>query len=92
MNQAIAVDAIDGGDRTDAQRHEIERIGQGVANLLASAPDYEVLVDVMVGAVVSAALNTGADEEFVGQLLVETMKCLPQFKAGRDARKGRKPS
>lgn len=89
MNEprAIPVDAIDGGDRTDEQRAHIERIGRGVANLLASAPDYEVLIDVLTGAIVSAALNTGGDEDLIGNLVAEAMKCMPHFKANREARR-----
>lgn len=85
-NRATAVDMIDGGDRTDEQKAEITRLGQQIANLMANVSCFEVLMDVTIGMVVSAALNTGVDEEFFGIMLAEAMKVFPAFKAGRDAR------
>ena len=85
-NAAHAVNIIDSGDRTEAQKAAINRIGQGVANLMASAPDVDVMTDVVVSVLVSAALNCGGDEYFIGVVLSECMKVFPLFKAARDAR------
>lgn len=86
MNEAIAVDVIDEGGRTPEQKEAIQRIGQQVANALADVHDPYVLMDILIGAVISAALNTGGDEDFIGVMVACTMKTLPIFKANRDAR------
>lgn len=86
MNEAVPIDVIDGGDRTPDEKAEIRRLGQGIANLLATASSPEILVDIVVGMLVSSALNTGLDEEFVGVVVSESMKVMPVFQAHRAAR------
>lgn len=86
MSEPTVGDMFDGGDRTDEQKAEINVLGQSVVNLLSTASSYEVLIDVVTSMVLSAALNSGADEAFIGQLVANAMVVFPQFKAGRVAR------